>query len=173
MSAGFGNALTLGGMFLGFAGSQSAAEAEELAGRWNKEVSSRNASLLRYAAEETLLQSKLDILDFQSQYQAFEKETEAALFKTGADAYSGTALQILLDNAEQADENIRRIDFAARATSRDIREKATAASLRGDIAMFEANASAQATRTAAMATLLSQGSSFVKGGGASKEGWKF
>jgi len=156
-----GTGMMLAGMALSYAGSQAAAEAQEVAGRWNKQVAERNASLLRTAAEDLLLESKLDILNFQTQYRKFEKETESAIMKSGFDAYSGTGLEILLANADQADEEIRRIDYASRARARDIREQATGVSLKGDIAMFEAKASANATRTEAMATLLSQGGKMI------------
>lgn len=170
MSAiGFG--LQFAGMAVGYAGAQGAAEAQKLAGRWNKDVAARNASLLSMAAEDLVFQSNLDITDFRTQYRKFEKETEATIMKSGFDAYSGTGLQILLANADQADENIRRIDYAAQTQAREMREKAVAATLRGDIANFEGQAMARATMAKATASLLAQGSDFAKAGGFKKESY--
>lgn len=157
--------MQLGGMFLSYAGSQGAAEAQRRAGRFNKDVASRNAHMLELAAEEAKLQSTLDIIDFRAQYGAFEKQTETAIMSSGFDAYSGTGLEILLANAENAEEDIRTMLRAGEASRQNMREQAVAANLQGTLAMFEGEQMARATKTAGTVSLLQQGSSFLQDGG--------
>lgn len=160
-----GGLMQVGGMFLSYAGSQGAAEAQRRAGRFNKDVASRNAHMLELAADEARLQTALDIIDFRAQYGAFEKETEAAMMASGFDAYSGTGLEILLSNAENAEEDIRRMRRAGEVSRQNMREQAVAANLQGTLAMFEGEQMARATKLAGTVSLLQQGSQFVQSDG--------
>lgn len=160
-----GALMQVGGMFLSYAGSQGAAEAQRRAGQFNKDVASRNAHMLELAADEARLQTALDIIDFRAQYGAFEKQTEAAIMSSGFDAYSGTGLEILLSNAENAEEDIRRMRRAGEVSRQNMREQAVAANLQGSLAMFEGEQMARATKLAGTVSLLQQGSSFIQGGG--------
>lgn len=160
-----GAIMQLGGMFLSYAGSEGAAEAQRRAGRFNKDVASRNAHMLELAADEARLQTALDIIDFRAQYGAFEKQTEAAIMASGFDAYSGTGLEILLSNADKADEDIRKLKRAGEVARQNMREQAVAANLQGTLAMFEGEQMARATKLAGTVSLLQQGSDFFSGGG--------
>lgn len=160
-----GGFMQLSGMLLSYAGSRGAAEAQRRAGRFNKDVASRNAHMLELAADEARLQTALDIIDFRAQYGAFEKETEAAIMASGFDAYSGTGLEILLSNAETAEEDIRRMRRAGEVTRQNMREQAVAANLQGTLAMFEGEQMARATKLAGTVSLLQQGGQFASNGG--------
>ena len=160
-----GAALALGGMALGYAGSMGQAEAQRRAGRFNKDVASRNAHMLELAADEAKFQNTLDIIDFRASYGSFEKTTEAAIMASGFDAYSGTGLEILLSNAEKAEEDIRSLRRAGEVSRQNMREQAVAANLQGVLAQFEGETMARATSVAATASLLSQAGDFVSGGG--------
>lgn len=83
------------------------------------------------------------ILDFREQYRKYEKDVESKIVASGVDAYSGTGLQILLENAEQAGTEIRNIDFNGRVAARELNERATSALLSGDMVLFQGEMQAQ------------------------------
>lgn len=145
------------GGFVSFAGSMRQAEAQELAGRWNKSVSDRDARIAETLAGESLLQGKRDVMDFMSQYQKFEKTVEASLIASGFDPSQGTALEIKMANAEQADIDIAKIEINAARDAADLREQAVASRLAGELARFEGRTLASAARTQAATSFLSQG----------------
>jgi len=156
-----GMTMQLAGMAVGYAGAMGAADAARKAGRFNRDVASRNAHMLELAADEAVLNNSLDIVDFRAQYGAFEKQTELAIQSSGFDAYSGTGLQILLANAEEAEENIRRLRRAGQIERQSLRERAVASSLQGELAMFEGEQQARAIKVKATATLLQQGGEMI------------
>lgn len=115
----------------------------ELAAKWNKKVNFRTALMYQMAADQQILQKDLAILDFREKYRKYEKDVEAKIVASGVDAYSGTGLQILLENAEQAGTEIRNIDFNGRLAARELNERATSALLSADMVMFQGEMQAQ------------------------------
>jgi len=81
----------------------------------------------------------------------------AALRFNGVVASSGTALDVLLDNAMQADAQIAAIQYNGVAEARDLRQEGINQQLQGNIAQLEANTQASAIR-ASTATSLFKGS---------------
>jgi len=145
------------GGFVSFSGSMRQAEAQELAGRWNQDVAIRDARIAETLAGESLLQGKRDVMDFMSQYKRFEKTVEASLIASGFDPNSGTALEIKMANAEQADIDLAKIEINAARDAADLREQAVASKLSGELARFEGKTLANAARTKAMVSFLRQG----------------
>jgi len=135
----------------------AAANAASAAGRYNKQIADRNKQLLDRQAEQAVFRAGQEVVRFRENFYDLQAASAAALRFNGVVASSGTALDVLLDNAMQADAQIAAIQYNGVAEARDLRQEGINQQLQGNIAQLEANTQASAIR-ASTATSLFKGS---------------
>ena len=134
---------------MAFIGDFAAADSVKKTGRYNKAVADRNAESEEQKAEMALFDASRNAVKFRNDFRGLNDASAMAMRKNNV-AITGTALDVLLNNAlsfEVDNENQRR---QAAATASDFRENAVNERLRGQIAYFEARSQAKAMRIRAV-----------------------
>ena len=134
---------------MGLIGDFMAADSVKATGRYNKQVADRNAESEEQKAEMALFDASRNAVKFRNDFRGLNDASAMAMRKNNV-AITGSALDVLLNNAlsfEIDNENQRR---QAAATASDFRENAVNERLRGEIAYFEARSQAKAMKIAAI-----------------------
>ena len=134
---------------MGLIGDFMAADSVKATGRYNKQIADRNAKSEEQKAEMALFDASRNAVKFRNDFRGLNDASAMAMRKNNV-AITGTALDVLLNNAlsfEVDNENQRR---QAAATASDFRENAVNERLRGQIAYFEARSQAKAMRIRAV-----------------------
>ena len=87
---------------MGFVFDIQAAKQQSALGKYNQQVANRNAVVKEQEAEAIKKQTEFDIVKFDQQFEQLTGETKVATLKSGVEL-SGSALNILRYNAEQAE----------------------------------------------------------------------
>jgi len=125
-------ALPFVGPVLGVAAATSANEI----GKFNQKVANRNAII---AEQEAAAQAKLtefNIAKFNQSFEKFQSTTKVATLKSGVEL-SGTALNILQSNAEQAELQRDIIEYNGKVAEAKKLEEANFARMSGSIARMQ------------------------------------
>jgi len=124
-------------------------------GKYNQDVSNRNADVAEQEAALIEKQSEFDIARFDKDFRKLEGETQVAFAKSGVVAGSGTAYKIAAANAKEAVLQREIITYNSKvAQSRKI-EQANFARIQGNIAR-------QSAKLAQIGTLASTGTSLLR-----------
>ena len=140
--------LAVAGAGLSLLGGLQAADGVEKAGAYNKKIADRNAKVAENKAEMRVFQAGREITRFREEFRELNDASAQAMRANGV-VISGTALDVLLDNALEAEKDIQTIAYNAAADASDLREKGVNERLRGELSAFQAKAQARAMRTAA------------------------
>ena len=146
----------LGSAVLSAAGSIYAGNAAKQAGDYQASIAERNAKVAEQEKEILALQTEQEILSFRDDFEAMQSTVGVAYRKSGVQAGTGTALQVLMANSHKADKDIAEVRYNAELGKRMMDEKAMEWRLRGSIAKMEG----RARRTAGY---IGAGSSLLKG----------
>lgn len=141
--------MTLIGAGVSAAGTFAAAEGTKQVGRYNKQIADRNAKVAEQKAEMALFDASRNAVKFRNDFRGLNDASALAMRKNNV-AITGSALDVLLNNAlnfEIDNENQRR---QAAATASDYRENALNERLRGQLAYYEAKQQARAMKIAAI-----------------------
>ena len=141
--------MTLIGAGVSAAGTFAAAEGTKQVGRYNKQIADRNAKVAEQKAEMALFDASRNAVKFRNDFRGLNDASALAMRKNNV-AITGSALDVLLNNAlnfEIDNENQRR---QAAATASDYRENAVNERLRGQLALYEAKQQARAMKIAAI-----------------------
>ena len=123
------------------------------AGKYNQAVANRNAEIAKQEAEQIEKKLKLDLDRFDLQFKQFQGETKTKILKSGAEL-SGTGLNILRSNVEQAEIEKNIMDYNAKIGQARKFEEANFARIQGNIARQQA-------RMAQLATITQTGTSLL------------
>lgn len=138
--------------------------AARTAGEFNAQMSERSAKIAEQQAEQIKRASEFDIARFREDFSDIQASTGTAFRYNGFIATSGTPLQVLLDNAQEADEEIALRRYNASIDQQAALESATEQRL---AARLERMRGAQAQRAGyfrAASSLLSAGSKIAQMG---------
>ena len=127
----------------------AAADGTKQVGKYNKSIADRNAKVAEQKAEMALFDASRNAVKFRNDFRGLNDASAMAMRKNNV-AITGSALDVLLDNAlnfEIDNENSRR---QAAATASDYRESAVNERLRGQLALYEAKAQAKAMKIGAI-----------------------
>jgi len=130
-------------------GTFAAAEGTKQVGRYNKQIADRNAKVAEQKAEMALFDASRNAVKFRNDFRGLNDASAMAMRKNNV-AITGSALDVLLNNAlnfEIDNENQRR---QAAATASDYRENAVNERLRGQLALYEAKQQSRAMKIAAI-----------------------
>ena len=147
--------IAAGATAISFMGQMKAAEGAEKAGRHSLEVSKRNQKVAENKAKLLKHRAEMDIVDFRADFDKLNKAAAQTYMKNGIVSTSGTALEVQMANAMEAEMDVQKIRANAEADSADLKERGINERLRGELAFQQAKVSAQSMRTQAFSSLLS------------------
>ena len=145
----------------------AAAEQVGALGKYNQSVQNRNALIKEQEAEAIKKQTEFDVARFDQQFEQLTGQTKVATLKSGVEL-SGSALNILRYNAEQAEIEKDILDYNSKVSQSQKMEQANFARIQGTIARREAKIAQLGYYAKAGESLMSMSGGF--GGGGSKGG---
>ena len=134
----------------------AAAGQQSALGKYNQQVANRNALVKEQEAEAIKKQTEFDIAKFDQQFEQLTGTTKVATLKSGVEL-SGSALNILRYNAEQAEVQKDVIDYNSKVAQSQKMEEANFARIQGVIARREGKIAALGSYARAGQSLLNIG----------------
>ena len=110
----------------------AAAQQMSALGKYNQSVQNRNALIKEQEAEAIKKQTEFDIARFDQQFERLTGQTKVATLKSGVQL-SGSALNILRYNAEQAEIQKDVMNYNSQVAQSQKIEEANFARIRGQI----------------------------------------
>ena len=127
-------------------------------GKYNKAINDRNALVKEQEAAQIDKQKEFDIAQFDKSFVKFVGKQDVALAKSNVDISSGTAYNIRLANAQEAELQKDIINYNAEIGKAQKFEEAAFSRIKGNVAM-------QTSRLAQLKTVSDTGTSLLKMGG--------
>ena len=134
----------------------AAAKQQSALGKYNQQVANRNALVKEQEAEAIKKQTEFDIAKFDQQFEQLTGTTKVATLKSGVEL-SGSALNILRYNAEQAEVQKDVMDYNSKVAQSQKIEQANFARIQGAIARREGKIAALGSYARAGSSLLNIG----------------
>mgnify|MGYP003643224139 FL=1 len=131
----------------------AAAGQQSALGKYNQQVANRNALVKEQEAEAIKKQTEFDIAKFDQQFEQLTGTTKVATLKSGVEL-SGSALNILRYNAEQAEVQKDVMDYNSKVAQSQKMEEANFARIQGVIARREGKIAALGSYARAGESLL-------------------
>ena len=134
----------------------AAAGQQSALGKYNQQVANRNALVKEQEAEAIKKQTEFDIAKFDQQFERLTGQTKVATLKSGVEL-SGSALNILRYNAEQAEVQKDVMEYNSQVSQSRKMEEANFARIQGVIARREGKIAALGSYARAGQSLLNIG----------------
>lgn len=134
------------GAAVSLAGSEAAAQGVTDSAKYNKRITDRNADVLENRAQQKVFQAGQEIVRFREQFRDLNDASAQTQRRNGVVATSGTALDVLLANAVEAETDMQQIEMNAAAEASDLKEQSINEKLKGQYAMYDAKNQARAMR---------------------------
>jgi len=115
----------------------AAARQASATGKYNQDVSNRNALIAEQEAQQIENQKEFDIAKFDQQFTQLQGQTKTRILFSGAEL-SGSGLRILRSNAEQAEIEKDVIEYNAKIGQARKFEEANFSRMQGSIARQQA-----------------------------------
>ena len=115
----------------------AAAKQQSALSKYNQQVANRNALVKEQEAEAIKKQTEFDIAKFDQQFEQLTGTTKVATLRSGVEL-SGSALNILRYNAEQAEIEKDVLDYNSKVAQSQKLEEANFARIQGNIARQQA-----------------------------------
>ena len=131
----------------------AAAGQQSALGKYNQQVANRNALVKEQEAEAIKKQTEFDIAKFDQQFEQLTGTTKVATLKSGVEL-SGSALNILRYNAEQAEVQKDVMEYNSKVAQSQKMEEANFARIKGVIARREGKIAALGSYARAGESLL-------------------
>jgi len=154
--------LAAAGSAIGLLGAEQQAQGARTAGKYAKAVGERNFKVAETKAEMRVFQAAQDIVRFREDFRDLNDSSGQAFRFNGVVATSGTALDVQLANALEADIEIATIDLNARREAQDLRDQGLNARLEGDLRNYESKVTAGAIRMGAIADTFKAGAAIAQ-----------
>ena len=103
-------------------------------GKYNQEVNNRNALILEGQADQIEAKAEFDIAQFEKNFTKVEGQTKVALASSGVEIGSGSAANIMLSNAYEAQLQKELIKYNSQVASANKMEEANFARISGQMA---------------------------------------
>ena len=103
-------------------------------GKYNQSVNNRNALVLEGQADQIKAKAEFDIAQFEKNFTKIEGQTKVALAKSGVVMDSGSAYNIQLSNAYEAQLQKELIKYNSQVAAANKMEEANFARISGQIA---------------------------------------
>jgi len=134
----------------------AAAKQQSALGKYNQQVANRNALVKEQEAEAIKKQTEFDIAKFDQRFEQLTGTTKVATLKSGVEL-SGSALNILRYNAEQAEVQKDVMDYNSKVAQSQKMEEVNFARIQGSIARREGKIAALGSYARAGSSLLNIG----------------
>ena len=141
---------------MGFVFDIQAAKEQSALGKYNQQVANRNAVVKEQEAEAIKKQTEFDIVKFDQQFEQLTGTTKVATLKSGVEL-SGSALNILRYNAEQAEIQKDVMEYNSQVAQSQKIEQANFAKIQGVISRREGKIAALGSYARAGSSLLNIG----------------
>ena len=138
-------AASIGGTFIQMQGAKAQAKGQAAASRYNARVNERNAKARGIEADWRELVTGLDIQDYSDDFEELQAEVGARQRGNGWQM-TGTAIDVMVRNAEEADEDIQRIKLQGYTEAMALREEGVNYRLAADLNRLNAQNYIQAGR---------------------------
>ena len=122
-------------------------------GKYNQSVNNRNALVLEGQADQIEGKAEFDIAQFEKNFTKIEGQTKVALAKSGVVMDSGSAYNIQLSNAYEAELQKQLIEYNSKVAVANKMEEANFARIKGQMAR-------QQSKLAQIQTVAQTGSNF-------------
>ena len=132
-----GTAVSAFGQMQTASGMKAAGKAAMQTAEFNKGVRDRNA---RVADQEAKLRERVggsEVVRFRKQFDKLQARAGTAYRKSGVIASTGTPLEVLRDNANEAEEEVQTIRLTAATDAGRMREQGVNQRLAGQVALLE------------------------------------
>ena len=129
---------------------------QDVIGKTNQAIQNRNAQIAEQKSEALKEQTKFDLARFDQQFEQLTGETKVATLKSGVEL-SGSALNILRYNAEQAEVQKDVMEYNSKVAQSQKIEEANFARIKGVIARREGKIAALGSYARAGSSLLNIG----------------
>lgn len=139
--------------------------AAKAAGQFNANMAERNAQVAEQQAEQIKRSSEFDINRFRENFDDLQATAAQAFRYNGFVATGGTPLQVLLDNAREADTEIALRRYNASIGEQQSLESATEQRLQGRLDRMMGRSAQKASYYQAAGSLLSGGAKIAGMGG--------
>lgn len=139
--------------------------AAKAAGQFNANMAERNAQVAEQQAEQIKRSSEFDINRFRENFDDLQATAAQAFRYNGFVATGGTPLQVLLDNAREADTEIALRRYNASIGEQQALESATEQRLQGRLDRMMGRSAQKASYYQAAGSLLSGGAKIAGMGG--------
>ena len=113
-------------------------QAQGKIGKFNQAVNERNAKVLEGQALQIEQKAEFDVAQFNKKFKKIEGTTKVALAKSGVQIGSGSAYNIELSNAFEAELQKELIEYNAKVASANKMEEANFARISGQMARNQA-----------------------------------
>ena len=107
-------------------------------GKFNQRVNNRNALILEGQADQIEAKAEFDIAQFEKNFTKVEGQTKVALASSGVQIGSGSAANIMLSNAYEAQLQKELIKYNSQVASANKMEEANFARISGQMARNQA-----------------------------------
>lgn len=134
------------GAGLSLMGSEAAAQGVTDSAKYNKRITDRNADVLENRAQQKVFQAGQEIVRFREEFRDLNDASAQTQRRNGVVSTSGTALDVLLANAVEAETDMQQIEMNAAAEASDLKEQSINEKLKGQYAMHDAKNQARAMR---------------------------
>jgi len=151
--------------------SVAAARQASAMGKYNQQVQERNAQVAEQEKESLEKRLEFDLARFDQDVQKLQGETRVGILKSGV-VLSGTGLNILRYNAEQAEKEKDVMRYNSQVAQSQAVERANFARIQGSIARQRGRAAATQAYFRAGASLL-RGANNTLGGSTGTSGFEY
>ena len=133
-----GTVAAVGGSMMAASGSKAAGSAARQTGEYNKSIRDRNARLADSNADLRERATGQQEVRFRKQIAALQAQTGTAYRKSGVIASSGTPLEVLMQNANEAEEDIELNRRQGATEAGQMREQGVNERLQGQLTLLGA-----------------------------------
>tara|TARA_R100001015_G_C4617574_1_gene173886 strand:+ start:275 stop:814 length:540 start_codon:yes stop_codon:yes gene_type:complete len=143
---------------------RQAGEQAEKTARYNQSIRERNAKVAENNADYRRRVGEREVRRFQEQFGKLQARAGVAFRKAGVVASTGTPLEVLAENANQAEIDVQTIRLQAASQAGQMREQGANERLAGQLTLLEGRSQRAAYNMQARSTMFNAFTSLAEGG---------
>jgi len=147
--------LAVGSSLLGAGAAIDSGKSQQVALEFNANVNERNAVIAEQRAEVIKRESDLNVQDIKGRYAEFQAMQERTLAMNGWDADTGTGLQLQIEAASAADQDIANLQYNTAIAQAQVLEGAVQERIQADLNRLYGKQAVRESEYRAAGTLLS------------------
>jgi|DEB0MinimDraft_10_1074344.scaffolds.fasta_scaffold01436_4 hypothetical protein len=147
--------LAVGSSLLGAGAAIDSGKSQQVALEFNANVNERNAVIAEQRAEVIKRESDLNVQDIKGRYAEFRAMQERTLAMNGWDADTGTGLQLQIEAASAADQDIANLQYNTAIAQAQVLEGAVQERIQADLNRLYGKQAVRESEYRAAGTLLS------------------